>query len=417
MFSGLYYRGVGILSNWAAYKESEIGLPVVKRALHGIHFDKGKGEVLAEFCGKPCHWFDGKLWQAIDTKPLLRKDGSYGCPHSDVVILPDGTVQVGEYAQKAALIYPGKMSIDGDRIARPFSGGVQYLYITENGFRQEIVLEKMPDLKKVASLVDTVSGVLPSKYTASVISLKDSSTAELSDSVQVDKTSLASVLEAAKYPVTIDPDFAASANDGSIRGYTTAPSYSTARSTSVEFLTGGASNYVQIGQDTYGTDGFSVNRGFVLFDTSSIGAGSTVTQANLKMHIQNVSYVSGDFDIQIVKQDWSAFAADVSNATNRETAYDGCLSGTADDSILGTASTIGTGLETSGNLSTAWVSKTGTTYYSLRSSRDLNADQPTGDEFVTFGTSENTNEARRPVFTVLYTAASGNPYYYFRQQQ
>lgn len=389
------------MANWAAYKEKEIGLPVVKRAKHGIHFDAGKGLVQAEFVGKPCHYFDGKEYKAIDTRPLLRKDGTYGCAHSDVIIHTDGTVQVGDYTQRAALIYPGKISVDGDRIVRPFSGGVQYLYITETGFRQEIVLEKMPDLRKVSALVDTVKGILPTKYTASSLSLKDSSTAELSDFVQVDSKSLASVLEAARYPVVIDPDFTGGTADCHIIGSYDGD-YATARSTSTAYI--GESTSARLGQILVATI-YNVYRLFVLFNTSSIGAGSTVTQANLTLTpAQEVG--SGTFTYQIVKHDWSAYAADLTNATNRETAYDACLSGTADDSYWAIHNNLTNNTPyTSGNLSTAWVSKTGTTYYSLRSSRDYDGTAPTGTEYLKMYLSDYTTESYRPVLSVTYTAA------------
>lgn len=388
------------MSNWAAYKEKEIGLPVVKRAKHGIHFDAGKGLVQAEFVGKPCHYFDGKEYKAIDTRPLLRKDGTYGCAHSDVIIHTDGTVQVGEYSQKAALIYPGKISVDGDRIARPFSGGVQYLYITENGFRQEIVLEKMPDLRKVSALVDSVKGILPTKYTASALSLKDSSTAELSDFVQVDKTSLARVLEAAKYPVVIDPDFAGSTTDCDLVGQNA--DYATARST-----------YNNLGNDNrfrmwwrLAGGVYYVGRAFLLFDTSSIEAESTVTQVNLSLVAFSAAGAGAIGDIQIVKYDWSELAGDISNATKRETAYDGCLAGTADDSIWHNDTLTGSTRYDSGNLSTAWVSKTGVTYYGLRGAKDyVGSETPAGENYENIDSANHVTEGYRPILKVTYTAA------------
>jgi hypothetical protein len=384
------------MSNWAAYKEKEIGLPVVKRAKHGIHFKRSDGQIQAEFVGKPCHYFDGKEYKAIDTRPLLRKDGTFGCAHSDVIIHTDGTVQVGDYTQRAALIYPGKISVDGDRIARPFSGGVQYLYITEDGFRQEIVLEKMLDLRKVSALVDSVKGILPTKYTASSLSLKDSSTAELSDFVQVDKVSLASVLEAAKYPVVIDPDFASESSSWAIYGSNA--DYATARATS---FSGMAPNTtIIIGQRST----YQVQRGALKFVTSTIGAGSTITQVNISM-VCATDQSTKDFDVQIVKFDWSSY--DPYATANREDNYDGCLAADADDNIW--RNTSGMSVETaytSGNLATTWVSKTGNTYYGLRSKDDYDATTPTNlTERITLGGPTNATESYRPVLTVTYTAA------------
>lgn len=384
------------MANWAAYKEKEIGLPVVKRAKHGIHFDAGKGLVQAEFVGKPCHYFDGKEYKAIDTTPLLRKDGTYGCAHSDVIIHTDGTVQVGDYTQRAALIYPGKISVDGDRIARPFSGGVQYLYITETGFRQEIVLEKMPDLRKVSALVDSVKGVLPTKYTASSLSLKDSSTAELSDFVQVDSKSLASVLEAAKYPVVIDPDFVAGTGDGLVWGNNA--TYTIARSTSAAESTTG--NNQRVGQRWTGTV-FNCFRLYFPFDTSSIGAGSTVTQANLKLTWQS-DYSDTDFDIEIIKYSYGG---------SREARYDAFLTDTIDQTLASSTDYSANGQVTSPNLDITFINKEGITYYGLMSDRDIAATEPSGNEYVYFWMANYTTESYRPVLTVTYTAG-GVPKHY-----
>jgi hypothetical protein len=142
-------------------------------------------------------------------------------------------------------------------------------------------------------------------------------------------------------------------------------------------------------------------------DTSSIGAGSTVTQVNLK----NPTDLAGDstatdFDVQIVKQDWSG--QDPITSDNREAAYDNCLSGTADDNIFFNTSS----RSNSGNLSTTWVSKTGATYYSLRSSRDYDGTEPTGNEYIDFYAGDYTaNPLRRIYLTVAYSAASTPKHY------
>jgi hypothetical protein len=398
------------MANWSAYKESEIGLPVVKRALHGIHFDKGKGLVQAEFVGKPCHYFDGKEYRAIDTKPLLRKDGSYGCPHSDVIIKPDGTVQVGTYYQKAALILPGKMSVDGDRIARPFSGGVQYLYITEDGYRQEIVLEKMPDLKKVSALLDTVSGVLPSKYTASGLSLKDADGLDFT----ADKTSLASVLEAAKYPLVIDPDF------GTINGV-------------------GADVWINNANPTYnyGIYIYCKSKALLRFDLSSIDSSDICTDADLYMtpaenntgsvvnNIYKVSDANGDW-IEGTKNGaaagsgepcWNAKEADGSGGVTTAWAGSAGLS-TAGTDYENTSLATYTGAYAAGTAIELPFNESGLTVLQSWFGEVTNNGLlfvNNGNQYI--GMGENGTAARRPVLSVTYTAAaSGNPYYYFRQQ-
>jgi len=63
------------MANWAKLQEDITGLKVVKRAKHSIHFDKGGGQILAEFTGKPWTGTMGRLTD-IYSKPVIRF-GSY----------------------------------------------------------------------------------------------------------------------------------------------------------------------------------------------------------------------------------------------------------------------------------------------------------------------------------------------------
>ena len=71
------------MANWAKAQEDLTGLPVAKRARHGIHFQKG-AEIEAHFTGKPAHYLDGGLWKPIDTGLLATADGGYSSYISDV---------------------------------------------------------------------------------------------------------------------------------------------------------------------------------------------------------------------------------------------------------------------------------------------------------------------------------------------
>jgi hypothetical protein len=388
--------------NWALLQEQLVGKSVVKRAKHGIHFDNGDGQILANFSGKPCHYFDGGLWKPIDTKLLVASGGYYGCPHSDVQVHPDGRVKVvgTDYTQYTELPTAPVGSVDGDRIVREFTGGRQYLYVTEDGFKQEIILDTIPSLKlaDARKLLATVYGSLPLKYVASKLTATDANGATYT---YANTTEMIAWLQAAVYPVVIDPDFASDTNDAFIYGRNTV--YATARSTSLDYT---SSVTATIGQSWIDPN-FRVYRGFLSFDTSAIGAGSTVTQVNLKMVLNNDAS-NTDFDVQIAKYDWSQWYGEPTNTTYRETAYDGCLSADADDSVF--ANTNGIAIKptqiTSGNLNTAWVSKTGRTYYGLRSSLDVAGTQPSGLEYVDICTFDNATESYRPVLTVTYTAAA-----------
>ena len=384
------------MANWAKLQEQLTGLPVVKRAKHSIHFDKGNGEIVANFSGAPCHYQDTDgLWKPIDTKLLLLPDGFYGSPHSDVKIHKDGRVKAGGYQQKSALVAAKEGVVDGDKIVREFKFGTQYLYMKEDGFRQETVITRPPTTAEAKYLIASESGELPSKYKRSDITAVDADGAvhEFVNLGQFKKW-----LDAAAYPVTIDPDFTRGTVDGYIYGKDA--TYSTARSTSFGFDTTGQS--IVVGQNSTGK---YVYRGYLVFDTSSIGSGSTVTQANLTMMCVYNGGALTDFDVQIVKQDWSG--QNPITADNREAAYDNCLTADADDSIWQNSDGISTGVQlTSGNLSTAWINKSGSTYYSLRSSRDYSNTEPSTVETLSLGTSERSTESYRPVLSVTYTAGS-----------
>jgi hypothetical protein len=151
---------------------------------------------------------------------------------------------------------------------------------------------------------------------------------------------------------------------------------------------------------------YYVYRSFCKFNTSAIPDSDVVTQVNLGLTCKTDS--SGtNFDVIIRKHNWSA--SDPIDHGNRETAYDGCLAATSDDNIW--RNTNGMAVNTkymSGNLSTTWVSKTGTTYYSLINSDDANNAGPGFDtnQFIAICSQENTTAEYRPVLTVLYSAAN-----------
>ena len=130
-------------------------------------------------------------------------------------------------------------------------------------------------------------------------------------------------LDAAVFPVYIDPTLTqeSGTGDGVVHGVST--TYATARST--YYSVGSTATTMQLGQ-RYSSPNYTVWRGFVLFDTSSL-SGATVTQANLQLTPSNDSSAT-DFDLQIVKQDWSA--QNPLSSGNAETAFDNCLSGTRD---------------------------------------------------------------------------------------
>jgi len=381
------------MANWARLQEQLTGLPVVKRSRNSIHFDKGNGEIVANFSGAPCHYEENGEWKPIDTKLLLLPDGFYGSPHSDVKIHKDGRVKAGGYQQKSALVDAKEGVVDGDKIVREFKFGTQYLYMKEDGFRQETVITRPPTTAEAKYLIASESGELPSKYKRSDITAVDADGAvhEFVNLGQFKKW-----LDAAAYPVTIDPDFSGSAAE--FRCYGQNADYATARASAYFGNAGGAQFEVGQAAGTY-----RINRTGLKFDTSAIGSDSTVTQVNLKL-VATSDQSTTDFDVQIAKCDWSSL--DPFAYGTRDASYDLLLTGDLDDSIWRNTSGMSANTQyASGNLSTAWINKTGATYYALRSKEDSDASVPDGNEYVTIAMTAHATESYRPVLTVTYTTA------------
>lgn len=396
------------MSNWAKLQEDLTGLPVAKRAKHGIHFQKGD-QIEAHFVGKPCHFQENGIWKPIDTALLATADGWYSSPHSDVVIHPDGRVRVkgSTYQQFTELPSAKTGKLVGDKIIRTFPGGEQWLIMKEDGFREEIHVnkQKIPVEKFIAK----TTGNLPSKYKAHPITAEDAE--GNSYTFTGDVAAFGAWLDKAVYPVVIDPDFGGNNTDCYIYGYNA--TFSTARSTSYGYVN---DTTLSVGQFFSGGT-FSVANSLIYFDTSSIPDTNTVAQVNLNLSVIKVDTNLTPFDVEIYKYDWSAYAASLTNATNRETAYDARLTAEADDSIWkNTNGLLLNSRHTSGNLSTAWVSKTGITYYGLRSNRDRENTQPSGNEYIHLAANSHATESYRPVLTVLY-AAAGVPKHFMHYQR
>lgn len=186
--------------------------------------------------------------------------------------------------------------------------------------------------------------------------------------------------------------------DCTIYGLDTGGYYVNARNGS----TGHEGSVLYVGQFYEAPGTYGVRRAVLKFDTSSIPDDATID--SVTMSLACYSDDSGaNFDIQIVKLDWSAY--DPIGAANREAAYDACLAGTADDNIWRNTNGMSTNTYyESGALDTTWVSKTGYTYYGLRSKEDKDNSAPTGWEMVTLYASEDATYY--PKLNVTYTAAS-----------
>jgi len=177
-----------------------------------------------------------------------------------------------------------------------------------------------------------------------------------------------------------------------------ATTYSVARSTSSYFYA--YVNYLTVGQwlnEVEPPIPYRVARGVFRFDTSPL-EGKIITSAYITM-AAHADYSDINFSIQIVEADWSAQYP--ISASTREAAYDKVLAGTSKN----WRNTLGMSLDTVYNsslLRTAYINKSGFTYYGLRSHRDKNNVIGTTAEFVLLYSEYESVAARRPYLVVNY---------------
>ena len=415
-------------------------LPVAKRARRSLHLRRPDGKILGLFTGGPIHYQDEQdEWQPLDTMPLYDIGrGLWYCPGLNVVITSVGVVHLGDYSQhtrRIGLFRPSTMELlgtrdvplgqrEGDTLVAERDEWRVERRITAIGYRETLTLKVRPDIPQaqvsdflvLETLVGGISmpnGWVEGEYAISehwspMPTAWDANNEPLTcrrywrDGVLYTGIPVTELAHAA-YPIVIDPDFTGSTADGWVTGSNA--DYPTARSTSIAYDK--ASAYTYCGQNVSGGT-YYIWRSFLKFDTSGIGAGQNITQVNLNMTVEG-DYSDTNFDVQIVKQDWSG--QDPLQAGTREAAYDNCLAGTLDDSIW--RNTAGIVLKTnyiSGNLDVTYPDPEGNTYYSLRSDHDKDATEPTGKEDISLYTQEDLTEAYRPYLTILYEAAGGEDY-------
>lgn len=436
------------MANWVAdflERNPELArLPVHKRAAHSLHFRRPDGLIVAQFTGVPCHYLDVSTgWQPLDT--ALRLIGNeYGAPGLPTRITVDGGVRLdkttwqqrttglaildaktGDIKRRLTTLPDGH--IDGETMVREFGVFRHVLRLTETGLRETLTINeplsgtaanewailetKVLGQDWADGQLDTapiVAGVMfrpPTCIDAAGNAAPMRRYARKDGAVQYLYTGVPLAwLAGASYPVTIDPDYAAMAADGYAAG--SSSSYATARGTAATANI--ATPTSSLGQYKSAKGDFNIWRSFLKFDTSAIPAGSTVNQANLTLVCTSDASTLNDFDVVIRKQNWSAYDP-LTTGSNKEGAFDECLGADSDDNIWRNTSGISTNTQyASGNLSTAWPTVAGYTYYSLISSRDRDANEPgTGTEYIGVALSENTTSTYRPFLTVTYTEGGG----------
>lgn len=210
-----------------------------------------------------------------------------------------------------------------------------------------------------------------------------------------------SALDRAVFPLVLDPivSVGVDTNDGDVWGQNA--TYATARTTSFNFFT---TNTVLFCGQYFDSaiPRYIVERNFLKFSLASIDADAVLFSATLGLVCVIDDSVLADFDVQIVKQNWSA--QDPLSSGNREPAFDGCLAGTM-DAVWRNTSGIATGvMYQSPPLDISYLAPGANVYYSLRSSRDKNATAPPGNgaEWLQLASGNHSNPAFRPILTIDY---------------
>jgi len=189
-------------------------------------------------------------------------------------------------------------------------------------------------------------------------------------------------LTAMTFPVVIDPTLTvySTSSDGYIYNYNT--NYDSVQTASSGIVSGSEA-FITIGQRKQAavpSSVYYIYRGFVFFNTSSLPSNAYLDNATLSLYKKD-DYSATDFDITI---------------QNGQPTYphDPMQSGDYNkNDYSGNGGTLNTSKFTNGyndiqvsNLN--WITKGGTTKLCLRSSRDINGNEPTGNEYANVHSSE-----------------------------
>lgn len=174
---------------------------------------------------------------------------------------------------------------------------------------------------------------------------------------------------------------------------------------------GNVNNYTNVDNEfalavfNSGSGNYSIKRGFLLFDTSALGAGATITAAVLGL--------AGNGDAEQNADSTALHAVSCNPASNTALAnadYDqvgstsyGSINLSSWNETLGTFNDITFNSDGLAAISTISITKIG-----LRIARDLNNSAPTGNNWIRACSSDNGTAARHPKLTITYTPATAN---------
>jgi hypothetical protein len=300
--------------------------------------------------------------------------------------------------------------LHGDRLVRESSSLRHEIIMLPGGLREELTLLEKPklpseagDLLVLESLLlagKLSSGMLKEKHNAEISFPRGWAQDALGKRIPllrwVDPTGrflYSGVpfdwLSEVEYPVVLDPDIdiTGSTADGQIEGSSV--------TTSTTFDNTGTSISVG-GRNVGGTP--KVWRGYLKFNTSSLGPASAAQRVNLQMYPTTLNnYVA--WTIYVRQYDWSA--NDPMATATREAAWDG-LAAASNAAVLATSSDPAGTPVTSADLPTSWVQLEGNTYYGLWCNQEGASFPSNQGAQHQYSSAEYSTPSQRPLLMIEY---------------
>jgi len=210
-------------------------------------------------------------------------------------------------------------------------------------------------------------------------------------------------MQDATFPITIDPDtsFDSSTSDGHVY-WANLTSYGITHNATVGTVSDGL-QFAQIGQYKHVAPYWSIWRGFVFFDTSSIPTGANITNATLGLR-GNLDSSTTNFSIVVQNGTSPTYPHNPLEAGDYNYIYYSGDGGNFNTSGFNATAYNNITLNTTG---IGWIQRGvgAETRLCLRSSRDIASIEPTGNEFVRFWAAEK-GSGFYPQLVITYVAST-----------
>lgn len=412
---------------------------VLKRSRTATHFEIAPGVARAVITGAPQYFREGGEWRALDMTLRADETGWLGAPGSGIRIRTNGETNVlgGRHQQRTTSVglldkgvYVPLHDLPvgqkrGSRLIREVGLFRHESVLIERGIKEQLIILDKPAISGDGLLgyVSEVRGNSPAHkmkqqdirdYPDELLppgNAEDANGNRISFERHFLKMSGVDIvfngipvaeLEKATFPVVVDPEINVTGEtvDGYVRGY--ASGYSAARATSTDY---DVSSDLFVGQALESAiPRYYVFRSFMKFDLGSLGHETTVLVATIGLTRSTTFSINQEFDVQVVKADWSA--SDPLTSGNKENAYDGCLSGSADVVWKNTVDVEVGQKHFSPPIDLEHLTFGTEAYYGLRSSRDKAGNAPTvnGDEYIRIASANHSTSAYRPELMIDYAA-------------